>query len=194
MLRSFAYDKVLNVSCRGDVYETQLNWEWDSATLDLAEKYGWGPGLTVGEMVKVRVLRPDGSPANGAKVWADGRNYSFDLPIVPSPPTVMDGPRSPWALTPIELLSCYAPKCRASHRLLIEVIEAAYLRGSHSPSPPRSALAAQPCQQTGLHCPALVSFCTTATSSQCRCRTSPPPRDQRHRRLTGTMVRAGVSQ
>ncbi len=83
MLRSFAYDKVLNMSCRGDVYETQLNWEWDSATLDLAEKYGWGPGLTEGEMVKVRVLRPDGSPATGAKVWADGRSYSFDLPNRP---------------------------------------------------------------------------------------------------------------
>ncbi len=83
MLRSFAYDKVINVSCRGDEYETQLNWEWDTATLDLAEQYGWGPGLTVGEMVKVRVLRPDGSPAAGAQVWADGRNYSFDLPNRP---------------------------------------------------------------------------------------------------------------
>ncbi|MCX6857459.1 MAG: hypothetical protein NTV80_21420 [Verrucomicrobia bacterium] len=83
MLRSFAYDKVINVSCRGDVYETQLNWEWDSATLDLADMYGWGPGLSVGDMVRVRVLLPDGSPANGAKVWADGRNYSFDLPNRP---------------------------------------------------------------------------------------------------------------
>lgn len=80
MLRCFAYDKVINLSCRGDAYETRLNWEWDSATLDLAEKYGWGPGLTVGDMVKVQVLRPDGSPATGAQVWADGRNYSFDLP------------------------------------------------------------------------------------------------------------------
>jgi hypothetical protein len=83
MLRSFAYDKVINISCRGDVYETRLNWEWDSATLDLAEKYGWGPGLNVGDMVKVQVLRPDGSPATGAQVWADGRNYSFDLPNRP---------------------------------------------------------------------------------------------------------------
>ena len=83
MLRSFAYDKVINISCRGDVYETQLNWEWDSATLDLADQYGWGPGLTGGEMVKVRVLLPDGSPASGAQVWADGRKYSFDLPNRP---------------------------------------------------------------------------------------------------------------
>jgi len=83
MLRSFAYDKAINVSCRGDVYETQLNWEWDTATLDLAEKYGWGSGLADGEMVRVRALRADGTPAAGAQVWADGRNYSFDLPNRP---------------------------------------------------------------------------------------------------------------
>ena len=96
MLRCFAYDKVLNLSCRGDVYETQLNWEWDSATLDLADKYGWGPGLSMGEIVKVRVLGPDGSPAPGANVWADGRNYSFDLPNRPFT-TDTNG----WAVIPV---------------------------------------------------------------------------------------------
>lgn len=83
MLRYFGYDKVLNCSCRGDVFETELNWEWDPATLDVVDKYGWGPGLKVGLMVDVKVVDPNGQPLPNARVWADGRNYSFDLPDRP---------------------------------------------------------------------------------------------------------------
>jgi len=96
LLRSFAYDKVINMSWRGDIYETQLNWEWDVATLKLAEKYGWGPGLTEGPTVRVQVLQPDGTPAAGADVWAGGRNFSFDLPQRPYPADA-DG----WATIPV---------------------------------------------------------------------------------------------
>ncbi len=83
LLRVFGYDKVINMSWGGEIYETELNWEWDSATLDMVDKLGWGPGLQVGEMAKVRVMGPDGTPLGGAKVWADGRSYSFDLPDRP---------------------------------------------------------------------------------------------------------------
>ena len=83
MLRYFGYDKVLNCACRGDIYETALNWEWDPATLNMVDKYGWGDGLKVGQMVDVKVLDPNGQPVPGAKVYADGRNYSFDLPDRP---------------------------------------------------------------------------------------------------------------
>jgi hypothetical protein len=34
-------------------------------------------------MVKVRVTGADGQPVANAQVWADGRNYSFDLPNRP---------------------------------------------------------------------------------------------------------------
>jgi hypothetical protein len=83
LLRCFAYGEVLNMAYGGDVYETALNWEWDAATMDLVDKYGWGPGLKSGEMVKVRVTGADGQPVANAQVWADGRNYSFDLPNRP---------------------------------------------------------------------------------------------------------------
>lgn len=84
LLRAFGYDgKVLNMAYSGDFYETQLNWEWDAATLDVVDKVGWGPGLSVGDTVRVQVLGPDGKPAPNATVWADGRNYSFDLPDRP---------------------------------------------------------------------------------------------------------------
>lgn len=83
LLRFFGYDKVMNLSWGGEIFETQLNWEWDAATLDVVDKLGWGPGLNEGEMVKVKVVGPDGAPLTGAKVWADGRNYSFDLPERP---------------------------------------------------------------------------------------------------------------
>ncbi|MDB6135458.1 MAG: hypothetical protein JWM59_3701 [Verrucomicrobiales bacterium] len=83
LLRVFGYDKVMNMSWGGEIYETQLNWEWDAATLDVVDKLGWGPGLESGNMVKVQVRNADGMPVSGAKVWADGRNYSFDLPDRP---------------------------------------------------------------------------------------------------------------
>ena len=84
LLRAFGYDgKVLNMSYSGDFYETRLNWEWDAATLDVVDKIGWGVGLNVGETVKVQVIGPDGQPASNARVWANGRNYSFDLPERP---------------------------------------------------------------------------------------------------------------
>ncbi|MES2709846.1 MAG: hypothetical protein V4726_24835 [Verrucomicrobiota bacterium] len=83
MLRFFGYDKVLNMSVGGEIFETRLDWEWDAATLDVVDKLGWGPGLAEGDMVKVKVVGPDGAPLTGAKVWADGRNYSFDLPNRP---------------------------------------------------------------------------------------------------------------
>ncbi len=83
LLRVFGYDKVINMAWGGEIYETQLNWEWDAATLDVVEKLGWGPGLDSGDMVKVRVQSADSTPVSGAKVWADGRNYSFDLPDRP---------------------------------------------------------------------------------------------------------------
>ncbi len=83
LLRCFAYGNVMNMAYGGDVYETALNWEWDAATMDLVDKYGWGPGLKSGEMVKVRVTGADGQPVANAQVWADGRNYSFDLPNRP---------------------------------------------------------------------------------------------------------------
>ena len=96
LLRCFAYGEVINMAYGGDVYETALNWEWDAATMDIVEKYGWGPGLKVGEMVKVRVTGADGHPVPQAEVWADGRNYSFDLPNRPFP-TDADG----WATIPL---------------------------------------------------------------------------------------------
>lgn len=63
--------------------KTALNWEWDAATLDVVDKLGWGPGLTAGDTVRVQVAGPDGQPLANARVWADGRNYSFDLPNRP---------------------------------------------------------------------------------------------------------------
>lgn len=83
ILRAFGYDSVINMAYGGEIYETALNWEWDAATLDVVDKLGWGPGLTVGEMVRVLVTGPDGAPLPDARVWADGRNYSFDLPNRP---------------------------------------------------------------------------------------------------------------
>ncbi len=83
ILRAFGYDKVINMAYGGELYETALNWEWDAATLDVVDKLGWGPGLTEGEMVRVRVAGPDGAPLPNAQVWADGRQYSFDLPNRP---------------------------------------------------------------------------------------------------------------
>lgn len=85
ILRAFGYDTVINMAYGGAIYETALNWEWDPATLDVVDMVGWGPGLTVGEMVKVQVTGPDGQPLANAQVWADGRNYSFDLPNRPYP-------------------------------------------------------------------------------------------------------------
>ncbi len=86
LLRCFVYgEEVMNMAYGGDLYETKLNWEWDAATMDLVEKYGWGPGLTTGEFVRVQVLQPNGQPAAHAQVWADGRNFSFDLPNRPFP-------------------------------------------------------------------------------------------------------------
>lgn len=84
LLRAFGYDgHVLNMAYSGDFYETRLNWEWDAATLDLVDKLGWGPGLSDGDTVRVQVLGADGQPVPNAVVWADGRNYSFDLPDRP---------------------------------------------------------------------------------------------------------------
>jgi hypothetical protein len=65
------------------LYETELNWEWDPATLDIVRAHGWGPGLTEGQFTEVRVLGADGQPVANAQVWADGRRYSFDLPNRP---------------------------------------------------------------------------------------------------------------
>lgn len=83
ILRAFGYEKIINMSYGGDLYETALNWEWDPATLDVTKARGWGPGLSEGEFTQVRVLGTDGRPIAGARVWADGRNYSFDLPYRP---------------------------------------------------------------------------------------------------------------
>ena len=83
ILRAFGYGKVINMSYGGDLYETQLNWEWDPATLDVVAMRGWGPGLSEGQFTTVRVVGPDGQPVSEAKVWADGRRYSFDLPNRP---------------------------------------------------------------------------------------------------------------
>lgn len=80
ILRAFGYGKVINMSYGGDLYETDLNWEWDTATLDVVKARGWGPGLSEGEFTQVRVLDADGQPVANAQVWADGRKYSFDLP------------------------------------------------------------------------------------------------------------------
>lgn len=83
ILRAFGYDKIINMSYGGDLYETDLNWEWDPATLDVTKARGWGPGLSDGEFTQVRVLDADGRPIANAQVWADGRKYSFDLPNRP---------------------------------------------------------------------------------------------------------------
>ena len=83
ILRAFGYDTVINMSYGGDLYETELNWEWDPATLDVVQARGWGPGLTEGQFTNVRVVGADGRPVPGAQVWADGRHYSFDLPNRP---------------------------------------------------------------------------------------------------------------
>ena len=86
LLRCFAYgDTVINMAYGGELYETALNWEWDAGTMDMVAKFGWGPGLDSGEKVAVRVTTADGTPVAGANVWADGRNYSFDLPNRPFP-------------------------------------------------------------------------------------------------------------
>jgi hypothetical protein len=85
ILRAFGYEKVINMSYGGDLYETALNWEWDPATLDVTKARGWGPGLSEGEFTQVRVLGADGRPIANAQVWADGRQYSFDLPNRPFP-------------------------------------------------------------------------------------------------------------
>ena len=83
ILRAFGYGKVINMSYGGDLYETELNWEWDPATLDVVQARGWGPGLTEGQFTNVRVVGVDGRPVPNAQVWADGRVYSFDLPNRP---------------------------------------------------------------------------------------------------------------
>lgn len=83
ILRAFGYEKVINMAYSGDLYETDLNWEWDPATLDIVAQRGWGPGLSEGEFTNVRVLDAAGAPVANAEVWADGRHYSFDLPNRP---------------------------------------------------------------------------------------------------------------
>ena len=83
LLRTFGHDKVMNMSYGGDLYETELNWEWDPATLDVVAERGWGPGLDDGKFTTVQVLGASGQPLPNAQVWADGRNYSFDLPNRP---------------------------------------------------------------------------------------------------------------
>ncbi len=83
ILRAFGYGKVINMSYGGTLYETDLNWEWDSATLDVVKAHGWGPGLATGEFSEVRVLDADGRPVANAQVWAGGRKFSFDLPNRP---------------------------------------------------------------------------------------------------------------
>ncbi len=83
ILRAFGYDKVINISYAGDIYETRLDWEWDPATLDVVAARGWGPGLSGGQFTEVRVLGAGGQPLQNASVWADGRSYSFDLPERP---------------------------------------------------------------------------------------------------------------
>ncbi|MGB8170572.1 MAG: hypothetical protein WCF18_23920, partial [Chthoniobacteraceae bacterium] len=83
LLRKFGYGKVINMSYGGDLYETELNWEWDPATLDVVAAKGWGPGLQEGKFTTVQVLGPNGLPLANAEVWADGRRYSFDLPNRP---------------------------------------------------------------------------------------------------------------
>ena len=40
ILRAFGYGKVINMSYGGDLYETELNWEWDPATLDVVAANG----------------------------------------------------------------------------------------------------------------------------------------------------------
>ena len=83
ILRAFGHRKLINMSYGGDLYETELNWEWDPATLDVVALRGWGPGLTEGQLTTVRVLGTDGQPVSEARVWADGRRYTFDLPNRP---------------------------------------------------------------------------------------------------------------
>lgn len=83
LLRAFGYDKVINMSYGGDLYETALNWEWDPATLEVVAARGWGPGLDDGKFTVVQVLGTSGQAVPNAHVWADGRNYSFDLPNRP---------------------------------------------------------------------------------------------------------------
>jgi hypothetical protein len=83
ILRAWGYEKLINMSYGGDLYETDLNWEWDPATLDVVKARGWGPGLPVGEFTDVLVLGVDGRPIPNAQVWANGRIYSFDLPNRP---------------------------------------------------------------------------------------------------------------
>ncbi len=83
LLRAFGYDKVINMAYGGVIYETELNWEWDPATLDVVDELGWGPGLAAGEFVDVHVTDTDGRPLRNAEVWASGREYSFDLPERP---------------------------------------------------------------------------------------------------------------
>ena len=83
ILRAFGYEKVINMSYGGALYETDLNWEWDPATLDVVRAHGWGPGLTEGQFTEVRVLGADGQPVANAPVWADGRMFSFSLPNRP---------------------------------------------------------------------------------------------------------------
>ena len=84
LLRAFGNDKVINMSWGGDLYETDLMWEYGESTLELVDQYGWGPGMdAAGNKVEVSVTNEAGFPILGAEVWAGGRNYSFPLPERP---------------------------------------------------------------------------------------------------------------
>ncbi|MBP7948256.1 MAG: carboxypeptidase regulatory-like domain-containing protein [Verrucomicrobiales bacterium] len=73
ILRCFHYGRVINLSYGGDIFETELNWETDPATLELVKKYGWGPGAKGGEGIKVSVRSATGVPVAGAEVRAAER-------------------------------------------------------------------------------------------------------------------------
>ena len=86
ILRTFArgIESVMNMSWRGDTYESTLYWEKSANTLDLAEQYGGlGSGMKTDITTEVIVTDDLGHPVSGAEVWAAGRSFSVPLPDRP---------------------------------------------------------------------------------------------------------------
>ncbi len=81
LLRCFLFDRVINLSVSGDIFESPLYWETSPGAQEVMARIGPGPGFKDGEFAKLTVTDgATGRPVAGAEVRLTGRQY-HGLPL-----------------------------------------------------------------------------------------------------------------
>ena len=81
VVRCFLYDRVLNMACSGDIFESALYWESSDEAKAIMARIGLGPGFTDGEFTTLTVTDSEKhQPLADAEVRLTAREY-HKLPL-----------------------------------------------------------------------------------------------------------------